>query len=241
MTRRPTPCCSSTTTRTCAATSSVCSPPRFNVMTAADGEEALARVGRTLPDLVLTDVMMPRLDGFGLLKALRGNERTRDIPVVLLSARAGEESRIEGIDAGADDYLVKPFSARELHARGRNNLAMARARTTYLSCRTRKRGAQIVSAYARRCASRRSLGRGDRRIAVERIGRELGATWAGYGIVERDHRTLRVVAHGATRGARARARRALRHRTLRRDRSQARRRVHRHRGHAAARACRDLA
>ena len=58
--------------------------------------------------------MMPRLDGFELLKALRTNERTREIPVVLLSARAGEDSRIEGLDAGADDYLLKPFSAREL-------------------------------------------------------------------------------------------------------------------------------
>ena len=61
--------------------------------------------------------MMPRLDGFGLLAAVRGDESLRSVPIVLLSARAGEEARIEGLDAGADDYLTKPFSARELVAR----------------------------------------------------------------------------------------------------------------------------
>ena len=80
------------------------------------------------PDLVLTDVMMPRLDGFGLLAALRADERTRAIPVIMLSARAGEEAAVEGIDAGADDYLIKPFSARELVARIAGTLALARLR-----------------------------------------------------------------------------------------------------------------
>ena len=72
--------------------------------------------------------MMPRLDGFGLLGALRADPRTRTIPVILLSARAGEESRVEGLEAGADDYLVKPFSARELLARVGAHLEMNRLR-----------------------------------------------------------------------------------------------------------------
>ena len=72
--------------------------------------------------------MMPRLDGFGLLAALRADERTRAIPVIMLSARAGEEAAVEGIDAGADDYLIKPFSARELIARISGTLALARLR-----------------------------------------------------------------------------------------------------------------
>jgi CheY-like chemotaxis protein len=93
-----------------------------------DGEAALAAVRRRPPDLVLADVMMPRLDGFGLIQALRADERTRFIPVILLSARAGEESRIEGMEAGADDYLVKPFGARELLARVDAHLKMARLR-----------------------------------------------------------------------------------------------------------------
>ena len=100
----------------------------YDVEAVADGEAALASVIRRPPDLVLADVMMPKLDGFGLLKRLRADQRTASIPVVLLSARAGEESRVEGVSAGADDYLVKPFSARELLARVENHMALSRMR-----------------------------------------------------------------------------------------------------------------
>lgn len=100
----------------------------YAVEAVGDGEAALAAARRRMPDLVLSDVMMPGLDGFGLLRALRNDERLRDLPVILLSARAGEEARVEGSDAGADDYLTKPFSARELLARIGANLAMARVR-----------------------------------------------------------------------------------------------------------------
>jgi signal transduction histidine kinase/DNA-binding response OmpR family regulator len=88
--------------------------PRFDVQSFSEGQAALAAVQRDTPDLVLADIMMPRLDGFGLLKALRADEHTRSVPVILISARAGEEAQIEGLQAGADDYLVKPFTAREL-------------------------------------------------------------------------------------------------------------------------------
>jgi PAS domain S-box-containing protein len=100
----------------------------FEVTTVADGEAALERIRIRRPDLVLTDVMMPRLDGFGLLQRLRGDEQTRTIPIIMLSARAGEESRVEGLDAGADDYLVKPFTARELVARVQSQLELASLR-----------------------------------------------------------------------------------------------------------------
>jgi PAS domain S-box-containing protein len=100
----------------------------YEVEEVADGDVTLAAARRRPPDLVLADVMMPGLDGFGLLRELRGDPRTRAIPVVLLSARAGEESRVEGLAAGADDYLVKPFSARELLARVGAHLEMARVR-----------------------------------------------------------------------------------------------------------------
>jgi PAS domain S-box-containing protein len=81
-----------------------------------------------VPDVVLSDVMMPNLDGFGLLHALREDPETKTIPIILLSARAGEESRVEGMQHGADDYLIKPFSARELLARVQTHLQMARMR-----------------------------------------------------------------------------------------------------------------
>jgi signal transduction histidine kinase len=91
--------------------------PQWQVEVCNNGMEALAVIERDPPDLILSDVMMPQLDGFGLLAALRAHPATRDIPFMLLSARAGEEARLQGLQAGADDYLVKPFSARELAAR----------------------------------------------------------------------------------------------------------------------------
>ena len=103
---------------------------RYRVSTAPDGQAAYELAQSDPPDLVLTDVMMPRLDGFGLLAALRANPATVHIPVVMLSARAGEEGVIEGLEAGADDYLIKPFSARELLARVHANLELDRARRT---------------------------------------------------------------------------------------------------------------
>jgi PAS domain S-box-containing protein len=98
----------------------------WDVEAANDGLAALEAARQNTPDLVLADVMMPRLDGIGLLSALRSDPDLADIPVILLSARAGEEARIEGLNVGADDYLVKPFSARELVARVRSHLSMSR-------------------------------------------------------------------------------------------------------------------
>ena len=98
----------------------------YRVEAVADGKSAMAQVRERRPDLVLSDIMMPEFDGFELLKRLRADEKTRSIPVVLLSARAGEESRVEGMEAGADDYLVKPFSARELLARVAGRLEISR-------------------------------------------------------------------------------------------------------------------
>jgi PAS domain S-box-containing protein len=101
---------------------------RFDTIAVANGRAALEAIQQQMPDLILSDVMMPELDGFGLLRELRNNSETRTIPIILLSARAGEESRVEGIDAGADDYLVKPFSARELIARVQTHLQLAQVR-----------------------------------------------------------------------------------------------------------------
>ncbi len=102
--------------------------PQYDVELAADGLTALRAARERAPDLVLADVMMPGLDGFDLVRELRSDARTATIPVILLSARAGEEARVEGLDAGADDYLTKPFAARELLARVEASLKMAALR-----------------------------------------------------------------------------------------------------------------
>ena len=95
----------------------------------SDGRQALDAIRAAAPDIVISDVMMPRLDGLELVAALRADPRTAAVPVVLLSARAGQEASIEGLEAGADDYLVKPFAAAELLARVRANLELARMRS----------------------------------------------------------------------------------------------------------------
>jgi PAS domain S-box-containing protein len=102
----------------------------YHIATAADGKAAIEAIAAMPPDLVLTDVMMPRMNGFELLGTLRSQPGTEDIPIILLSARAGEEARIEGLAAGADDYLIKPFAARELVARVESTLKLAQLRRT---------------------------------------------------------------------------------------------------------------
>jgi signal transduction histidine kinase len=101
---------------------------RWEVRTCNDGQAALELARSWQPDLLLSDVMMPRLDGFELIRRLREHPQTASLPVVLLSARAGEDARIDGLRAGAEDYLVKPFTARDLHARVENQLMRAQAR-----------------------------------------------------------------------------------------------------------------
>ena len=108
----------------------------YRVSSVNDGAEALDAVRRHPPDLVISDVMMPGLDGLQLLAALRAESRTAALPVLLLSARAGQEASIEGLQAGADDYLVKPFAAAELLARVRANVEMARLRSRHARWRT---------------------------------------------------------------------------------------------------------
>jgi PAS domain S-box-containing protein len=100
----------------------------YEVVAVSNGDDALAMALAQPPTLILSDVMMPGLDGFRLLEELRARPETATIPVILLSARAGEESRVEGLGAGADDYLIKPFTARELLARVGAHVAMSARR-----------------------------------------------------------------------------------------------------------------
>jgi len=88
-----------------------------DVVTASDGQDALHQVGKKLPDMVITDVMMPRMDGFSLCENLRGDVRTAFIPIMMLTANADESARTRGYMIGTDDYMNKPFSVPDLNAR----------------------------------------------------------------------------------------------------------------------------
>ena len=117
--------------------------PGYEVTTVTDGQAALEAARANPPNIIISDVMMPRMGGLQLVAALRADLRTADVPVLLLSARAGQEAAIEGLEAGADDYLVKPFSAAELLARVRANVELARVRSHH----ARWRAALLDSLY----------------------------------------------------------------------------------------------
>jgi signal transduction histidine kinase len=97
----------------------------YIIKTAANGKQALEQVTAQAPDLVISDIMMPEMDGIQLLHHLKNQQATHSLPVILVSARAGEEAKIEGYDIGADDYLTKPFSAKELLARVRAQIRIS--------------------------------------------------------------------------------------------------------------------
>jgi PAS domain S-box-containing protein len=142
--------------------------PRYDVKVVADGLAALAAVREHLPDLVISDVMIPRLDGFELLRELRTNPQSRTIPIILLSALAGEESRIAGLEAGADDYLIKPFCANELLARVNANLSQAKMR--------------------REATLREQLARADAEATQQRVNHILESITDGFASLDRQWR-----------------------------------------------------
>jgi PAS domain S-box-containing protein len=110
--------------------------PWYQVMAVADGRAALDAARAAPPDLIVSDVMMPEIGGLGLVQALRADPRTAGIPALLLSARAGQEAAVEGLAAGADDYLIKPFAAQELLARVRAAIELTRMRARHTRWRS---------------------------------------------------------------------------------------------------------
>ncbi|SAK46785.1 sensor kinase/response regulator fusion protein [Caballeronia catudaia] len=151
-----------------------------DVSAAADGEAALAMAREVRPEVIVSDVMMPRLDGFALLAALREDETLRETPVVLLSARAGEEARVGGLEAGADDYLTKPFSARELLARVASNLRLARLRNeTEQKLRDESRTLEILNRVGTTVAGELELSRAVQ-VVVDAATELTGAAFGSF-------------------------------------------------------------
>jgi DNA-binding response OmpR family regulator len=183
---------------------------RYRVEAVGDGEAALRAARREPPDLILADVMMPLLDGFDLLRSVRYDPELSEIPVILLSARAGEEARIDGVRAGAADYLTKPFTARELVARVDSQVRRKRARAEQRATsrpRALPRRARRRVAQPRRARRDRLRGDAAARRAPRRESR----------VLRRDERRRRVVRGRArrARGGHRTAGRTLRDRELR--------------------------
>lgn len=107
--------------------------PEYDVSTAVDGLQGLASAQEAPPQIIVSDVMMPGLNGTELVRELRADPRTASVPIILVSARAGQEAAVAGLDAGSDDYLVKPFAAAELLARVRTHVQLARKRHEWIS------------------------------------------------------------------------------------------------------------
>ena len=129
----------------------------YEVSAASDGSEAMSSLNGSLPDLIISDVMMPGADGYDLLEFLRSGEKTRDIPVILLSGQAESSERTKGLEKGAQDYIAKPMDHRELLARVKIHLQLAEARKSS-EARIRELTGRLVT---------------DRDLERRRIGRDL--------------------------------------------------------------------
>ncbi len=115
----------------------------FRVSTAVNGQSAIAAAIEDPPDLLVLDLMLPVVGGYEVLKTLRGNERTANVPILLLTARREEEERIRGFEYGADDYVTKPFSARELALRVKALLKRSRAEPVSITRSLRVSGVEL--------------------------------------------------------------------------------------------------
>jgi DNA-binding response OmpR family regulator len=167
----------------------------YEVIEVGNGAEALLEAREHEPDLVLADVMMPELDGFGLLNALRADDRLQSIPVEMLSARAGEDSRVEGLEAGADDYLVKPFAARELLARVGSSIALAQMRNERRQAERDRERAEAKNIFLVRLDDAiRPLDDPEQitETAARTLGRHLHVDRCAYADVEADEDTMYI-------------------------------------------------
>lgn len=152
---------------------------RFQVWEAGNGEEGLAKAQELVPDLIITDVMMPKMDGYAFSKSLKADEKTNHIPIIMLTARAEEADKLAGLEIGVDDYLLKPFSPNELAVRVRNLIAIRRQLRERFSRTVALKPSEIGAtsmdeAFLRKVLAAVEKHLGDENFGVERLGQEVG-------------------------------------------------------------------
>ena len=151
----------------------------YDVQEAHDGAEGIEKAKETIPDLIISDVMMPKKDGYELCKTLKLDEKTSHIPIILLTAKAGTENKIEGLETGADDYLTKPFDAKELLVRVKNLIDLRRKlRERFSVGQVLKPGdiavTSIDDAFLQKAMAVVEQRMGDEEFGVEQLRNELG-------------------------------------------------------------------
>jgi DNA-binding response OmpR family regulator len=153
--------------------------PLYQVLEARDGIEGMEKAKETIPDLIISDVMMPKMDGYELCRILKLDEKTSHIPIILLTAKAGQENKIEGLETGADDYLTKPFDAKELLVRVKNLIALRRKLRERFSLGQVLKPGEIVVTSIDDAFLRKAMGvveqrLGDESFSVEDLAHEAG-------------------------------------------------------------------
>jgi len=152
------------------------------VQEAKDGVEGLEKAQEIIPDLIISDIMMPRLDGYGVAKGLKEDERTSHIPVVLLTSKASDESRIAGLELGVDDYLLKPFNAKELEIRIANLIEQRRRLRERFSSATIIRPNEVSAVSIDQVFLKKVLEAIETHLADEQFGVEALADHAGMSV-----------------------------------------------------------
>lgn len=164
----------------------------YRVAEAADGVEGLARAQELMPDLIISDVMMPKMDGYAFSERIRKDEKTSHIPIILLTARAAESDKMTGLEIGVDDYLIKPFSSLELQTRIKNLIALRKKLRQRFSTATVIKPSEISAtsadqAFLRRVVEIIETHIGDEKFDVDTLCREVGMSTAQI------HRKLRAL------------------------------------------------
>ena len=153
----------------------------YYVEEAINGEQGVKKAEKIIPDLIISDMMMPKMDGHELTRILKNNEKTSHIPIILLTAKSGQENKIEGLETGADDYLTKPFDVKELRIRIKNLIAIRKKlQEKYSKLETYPQGIEskkissIDEEFLRRVITVIEKHLSDEGFSTEQFGEELG-------------------------------------------------------------------